>query len=222
MISRYESDRTFKEKKELEKQKLSQMKFREKLEYIWTYYKPLIFGVIGVIAAVFIILDLVENAKYYDILSIAVSNASMIDSVTPVEEQLKEELGTGDEYETVSIDASYSFGYDMENIDYNTLMKFNAVVAAKSLDVLICGEEIHDNFESQEFFMTLGEVLGEETCEKYGIDPADTKLEITNLPRYQEMELTYYEPVYLTVLINTENVEHVKDFILYLEEDNEK
>ncbi|MCI5649416.1 MAG: hypothetical protein ACI4EG_01460 [Fusicatenibacter sp.] len=221
MVSRYESDRTFKEKKELEKQKLSQMGLKEKLEYIWTYYKPLIFGVIGVIAGIFIILDIRENAKYYDILSVGVSNSSvLVESVEPVEEQLKEILGTGDKYETVSIDTGYSFGYDMQNVDYNTLMKFNAVVAAKSLDVLICGEEVHESFEGQEFFMDLTEVLDEETCEKYGIKPGDTKLEITDLPRYREMELTLYEPVYLAVLINTENVEHVRDFITYLEEDN--
>ena len=39
MAKRYESDRTRKEKMELEREKLSGMNFSGKLEYIWTYYK---------------------------------------------------------------------------------------------------------------------------------------------------------------------------------------
>ena len=36
---RYESDMTPKEKRELEKKKLKQMTFPQKVEYIWAYYK---------------------------------------------------------------------------------------------------------------------------------------------------------------------------------------
>ena len=39
MASRYESDMTRKEKMQLEKEKLSKMNFKEKLAYIWEYYK---------------------------------------------------------------------------------------------------------------------------------------------------------------------------------------
>ena len=43
MASRYESDMTRKEKMQLEKEKLSKMNFKEKLAYIWEYYKAVIF-----------------------------------------------------------------------------------------------------------------------------------------------------------------------------------
>ena len=46
MASRYESDMTRKEKMQLEKEKLSKMNFKEKLAYIWEYYKAVIFGII--------------------------------------------------------------------------------------------------------------------------------------------------------------------------------
>lgn len=42
MASRYESDMTRKEKMQLEKEKLSKMNFKEKLAYIWEYYKAVI------------------------------------------------------------------------------------------------------------------------------------------------------------------------------------
>ena len=47
MASRYESDMTRKEKMQLEKEKLSKMNFKEKLAYIWEYYKAVIFGDVG-------------------------------------------------------------------------------------------------------------------------------------------------------------------------------
>lgn len=221
MAKRYESDRTRKEKMELEREKLSEMNLSGKLEYIWTYYKPLIFGIIGVIVLIFIIRNLVENSKYYDILSIGVANSSNIDDLEPLEEQLQEEFGDPDDkYQQVGIDTSYAFGNDMSNGDYNTIMKFTAVTAAQGMDVLICNEDVYEHYEEQEYFMDLTDLLSEEECQKYNISEGDTALDITNLARYQEMNLTTYEPVYLAVLVNAQNLDTTKAFINYLEEEN--
>lgn len=221
MAKRYESDRTRKEKMELEREKLSQMKWSGKLEYIWTYYKPVIFGIIAVIGLIFIVRNQIENAKYYNILSIGVANTSNMDSLEPLEEELLERFGNSDDkYQQVGIDTSYSFGTDMENADYNTIMKFAAVTAAKELDLLICNEDVYEHYEEQGYFMDLTELLSGEECQKYGISEGDTAVEITDLPRYQEMNLTSYEPVYLAVLVNAQNLDTTKAFINYLEEDN--
>lgn len=221
MAKRYESDRTRKEKMELEREKLSQMKFTEKLEYIWTYYKPVIFGIIGVIVLIFIIRNQIENSKYYDILSIGVANSSSMESLEPLEAELKEEFGDPeDNYQRVGIDTTFTFGMDMSNGDYNTVMKFAAVTAAKELDLLICNEDVYEHYNDQEYFMDLTELLSEEECQKYNISEGDTGLEITDLPRYQEMQLTSYEPVYLAVLVNAQNLDTTRAFINYLEEEN--
>ena len=45
-----ESDLSKKERRLIEKEKLKGMGPKKKLEYIWMYYKPAIFGVIAVIA----------------------------------------------------------------------------------------------------------------------------------------------------------------------------
>ena len=122
MASRYESDMTRKEKMQLEKEKLSKMNFKEKMAYIWEYYKAVIFGIIAVIFIIGTIVNIHENAKYYDLVSIAVVDYAGLQDVSPIEEDIKEALGTGDKYEKVSIDTSYSFGEDLSGADYNTLM----------------------------------------------------------------------------------------------------
>ena len=48
------------------------MNFKEKLAYIWEYYKAVIFGIIAVIFIIGTIVNIHENAKYYDLVSIAV------------------------------------------------------------------------------------------------------------------------------------------------------
>ena len=219
MASRYESDMTRKEKMQLEKEKLSKMNFKEKLAYIWEYYKAVIFGVIAVIFIIGTIVNIHENAKYYDLVSIAVVDYAGLQDVSPVEEDLKEALGTGDKYEKVSIDTSYSFGENLENADYNTLMKFTAVIAAQSMDVLICSQAVYDNYSKDDYFLDLSTLFDEATCEKYGIKAGDTCLDISKLKKYQDMGLTYYEPCYLTVVVNTKNADNAAKLIEYLEED---
>ena len=190
MASRYESDMTRKEKMQLEKEKLSKMNFKEKLAYIWEYYKAVIFGIIAVIFIIGTIVNIHENAKYYDLVSIAVVDYAGLQDVSPIEEDLKEALGTGDKYEKVSIDTSYSFGENLENADYNTLMKFTAVIAAQSMDVLICSQAVYDNYSKDDYFLDLSTLFDEATCEKYGIKAGDTCLDISKLKKYQDMGLT--------------------------------
>ena len=231
MASRYESDMTRKEKMQLEKEKLSKMNFKEKLAYIWEYYKAVIFGIIAVIFIIGTIVNIHENAKYYDLVSIAVVDYAGLQDVSPIEEDLKEALGTGDKYEKVSIDTSYSFGENLENADYNTLMasakkdyestqkKPSGVNAAQSMDVLICSQAVYDNYSKDDYFLDLSTLFDEATCEKYGIKAGDTCLDISKLKKYQDMGLTYYEPCYLTVLVNTKNTDNAAKLIEYLEED---
>ncbi len=219
MASRYESDMTRKEKMQLEKEKLSKMNFKEKLAYIWEYYKAVIFGIIAVIFIIGTIVNIHENAKYYDLVSIAVVDYAGLQDVSPIEEDLKEALGTGDKYEKVSIDTSYSFGENLENADYNTLMKFTAVIAAQSMDVLICSQAVYDNYSKDDYFLDLSTLFDEATCEKYGIKAGDTCLDISKLKKYQDMGLTYYEPCYLTVVVNSKNTDNAAKLIEYLEED---
>ena len=108
----------------------------------------------------------------------------------------------------------------MNNGDYNTMMKFAAVTAAQGMDILICNEDVYEHYDEQEYFMDLTELLSEEECQKYNLTKGDTGLDITNLARYQEMNLTSYEPVYLAVMVNAQNLDTTKAFINYLEEDN--
>ena len=124
---RYESDMTRKEKRELEKQKLGSMNWKEKLEYIWTYYKAAMAAVIGVIVVIVIVCQLVENSKYKTILNVSVINASMSEDSEAIGEELQNQFGTDNKYDKVSFDTSLMMG-DVETADYNMVMKFTITI----------------------------------------------------------------------------------------------
>ena len=98
-------------------------------------------------------------------------------------------------------------------------MKFTAVIAAQSMDVLICSQAVYDNYSKDDYFLDLSTLFDEATCEKYGIKAGDTCLDISKLKKYQDMGLTYYEPCYLTVVVNSKNTDNATKLIEYLEED---
>ena len=91
-----ESDLSKKERRLIEKEKLKGMGPKKKLEYIWMYYKPAIFGVIAVIALIFGIKDYYEQSKIKTVLSMTVVNSMANDTETP-EQKIKETLGYKDD-----------------------------------------------------------------------------------------------------------------------------
>ncbi|HIU77519.1 MAG TPA: hypothetical protein IAC62_16645 [Candidatus Pelethocola excrementipullorum] len=215
---RYESDMTRKEKRELEKQKLGSMNWKEKLEYVWTYYKAAMAAVIGVIVVIVIVCQLVENSKYKTILNVSVINASMSEDTEAIGKELQDQFGTDNKYDKVSFDTSLMMG-DVETADYNMVMKFTTVVAAGDMDVLITTEEVYDHYKKQDMFLDLSTLFTPEECEQYGITPGMDRLDITDTAWLENHRWVQYEPVYLTVISNTNHQDKIKEFITAVEEE---
>lgn len=101
-----ELDLSKKERRLIEKEKLKGMGIGKKLEYIWMYYKPVIFGVIAAIALVFGVRDYYEGLKVKTVLSVAVVD-SRIEDTDSTAEEIKEQLGyEGDKYSRVEINVN--------------------------------------------------------------------------------------------------------------------
>lgn len=214
---RYESDMTRQERRLIEKEKLSTMDWKGKLGYLWTYYKFVLLIAAIVVLAVVFIFQTIENSRYNDILTIGVNMPAVTADNEKIEQALDEAIGTGEKYDRISLDMSYSM-LDAESADYNMVMKFTTVVAAQGMDVLFTNEAIYEHYSEQEMFLDLTEILTPEQCEKLGIESGDDYLDVTDSNWVSSMQLVDYEPVYLTVIANTKNTEKVKEFIELVEE----
>ncbi|QOV19833.1 hypothetical protein INP51_02325 [Blautia liquoris] len=216
---RYESDMTRKEKREIEKEKLSTMSIGGKLGYIWTYYKGAMAAILGVILLIVVILQLVENSKYHTILNVSVVDAQTMEEQSKIQDELQKQFGTKNKYDQITFDTSYMMGEDVEKADYNTVMKFTTVIAAKDMDVLITTQNVYNHYKEQEMFLDLSSLFTPEECEKLGISKGTDMLDITNTPWLEKHKWVQYEPVYLTVISNTQNQDKVKEFITAVEEE---
>ena len=101
-----ELDLSKKERRLIEKEKLKGMGMKKKLEYIWMYYKPAIFGVIIAIALIFGVKDFYEQSKIKTVMSISMVNSTVSDT-DEFEQEIKEALGYGDDkYSKVEIEST--------------------------------------------------------------------------------------------------------------------
>lgn len=211
--NKHESDLTKKEKRELERQKLAEMNFAGKLQYIWAYYKPQIFGFIGIIVAVLVVWDIYQNAQIKTALSITVIN-SYGTMQEEAEKAVEEELGIQDDpYQIVTVDESMDTGEDGISLENYSQMSFTTKVAARALDVLIGPEEYIDGFENKaEYFADLTELLPEDVYEAFGdrIDQYTITLDSTELQSRFE---TAYTPVMISVLVNSEHTENAAKWL---------
>ena len=186
-----ESDLSKKERRLIEKEKLKGMGPKKKLEYIWMYYKPAIFGVIAVIALIFGIKDYYEQSKIKTVLSMTVVNSMANDTETP-EQKIKETLGYKDDpYSKVEIQAG-------------------------SIDIMVMPEKLYQTLKKNEPFADLKELMGEEAFEKFGMQTDTTHISITESELEQELGVIY-DPVCIAVPYSAPNQENAVKWIKSLD-----
>ena len=211
-----ESDLSKKERRLIEKEKLKGMGPKKKLEYIWMYYKPAIFGVIAVIVLIFGIKDYYEQSKIKTVLSMTVVNSMANDTETP-EQKIKEALGYKDDpYSKVEIGVNLTTDSEMAEFDYNAQMAYVAQIQAGSIDIMVMPEKLYQTLKKNEPFADLKELLGEEAFEKFGMQTDTTHISITDSELEQELGIIY-DPVCIAVPYSASNQENAVKWIKSLD-----
>lgn len=211
-----ESDLSKKERRLIEKEKLKGMGPKKKLEYIWMYYKPAIFGVIAVIALIFGIKDYYEQSKIKTVLSMTVVNSMANDTETP-EQKIKETLGYKDDpYSKVEIGVNLTTDSEMAEFDYNAQMAYVAQIQAGSIDIMVMPEKLYQTLKKNEPFADLKELMGEEAFEKFGMQTDTTHISITDSELEQELGVIY-DPVCIAVPYSAPNQKNAVKWIKSLD-----
>lgn len=213
---KHESDLTKKEKRQLEKMKLSSMGLGGKLQYIWAYYKPQMAAVVAVIAIIFFARDLYQNSKIKTALTVMVIDSYGMKQ-EEAENQVEKDLGIEeDPYQVVTVDESLHTGDDGVALESYSQMAFTTKVAARAVDVLIGSEAYMDSFENkEEYFTDLTQLLPEDVYEAFGDQEDKYSISISSAQLADELEVAY-EPVKIGILANSENVENAVKWLTAL------
>ena len=214
---------------ETERQKLRSMPPKDRAWYIWEYYKFHILALILAAAALWTLGSMLYRQTFTTRLSIAIVNdqAGGASSTAGLEANLRQALGFGKK-DLIEINEGLSarFGQEgMSQFEYASLAKISALVASKSLDVVIGDQSAIDHYETVSAYQNLEELLPPELYERVkdhiyrakdgegNLTPVALSLEDTALG---EKTGIIMDPPYLAVIQGSPHKEAALQMIEYL------
>lgn len=189
---RYEVSMDKKERRKFEREKLRRMGGKEKLEYLWMYYKIWLLVPVVFIFLAGIGIQMYQNAKQETLIQV-----SIVDSVESGHEKLseafKKQIGKTGKNQVVMYHNNVT-----SQKGYSSQALMTTLMGAQSLDVLICPEEMYEGYNRQGAFQKV------------------LKLEQTK--SLQELlGISYEGSVYTCILTNAKETKHAEAFLKLLE-----
>ena len=157
---------SIREEAENERQKLKNMSWKDRAWYVWEYYKFHLLAVILVIGVLSTIGTMIYRQTFTTRLSVAIINdrSAGASSSALLESDLREYLGCG-KMDLIEINEGLMVDFNEESTSqygYATLAKISALVASKSLDVVIGDQSAIDHYETVSAYQNLEELLSPE------------------------------------------------------------
>lgn len=211
-----------------EREKLQNMPFKDKVWYIWEYYK---FWIIGIICTVGIVISVgttmysnrFDTALYCVVINNRTTEAGNQDQVL---EEIKEYLNLSDVREIVYDSSMFiSYGDNTNELGYATMAKISALVASRDLDIMIGDKDSIDNYAKLGGMTNLEEILPADLYEKlkdriyYTVNeegvsqPCAVSLEDTKFA--SDMNLVM-EPPLISLFSNSEHTENCIALLHYI------
>lgn len=146
-----------------EKEKMKTMSGKDKVWYIWEYYKFPIFGVILGIFLVWTVASSVYRSGFETVLHcMYLNNREEELNTAPLEEDFAAYLELN-EKQTITAESTYiTYGDNMTEFTYASMAKISALIAAKDLDIIICDRENFEHYASMNGGLDLTAVLSAE------------------------------------------------------------
>jgi len=152
----------FKEKMRLEIVKLREMSFKEKLEYIWEYYK---YHIIGLIVAILIIVSVLNawvfNPSPDSALFIAWSSGFATEEQFDIMTDLLRERIVDEDVNEEVIISQFFFYSDDPSINMGTIQRTAAMIAAGMIDLFIVDTDQMEEFAQVGYLRPLEDILEE-------------------------------------------------------------
>lgn len=222
---------TLKNEAREEQAKLKKMSFRDKLWYIWEYYK--IHMLIGCVILFFLYaLGTIFYQKSFttQLFFIVMNDRSGSEAdYEGLANEFKTRMGYGKK-DKVEVDSSLyiSFEKSTSQLDYASLAKVTAIVASKDLDVLISDSPAVEHYASNGAFLNLEEVLPADLWDMVKDDVYMAKDENGNsFPAAISLDDSYFhektgtqmEEAYFSLINNSTRTDTAFEFLRYLYEE---
>lgn len=215
--------------KSSEKVNFSAMTLKEKLKYLYDYYKMTFIVVILFIAIAAYIIYYIFSPKTENVLSVAVINEYFDESKEDAfVEDLNSLLNVDTSRQELLWDSSYVIDYEnATSASMSSEQKLATYLGSGQIDVFISDKDYFDTYIEEKVFFNLAEILPTDLCtllsDDLYIENAEDNshklvaygLSLKNSEIYNELGGDLDEPV-LGVIISSQNQEAVISLIRYL------
>lgn len=207
------------------KEILAPMSPKEKIAYIWDYYRWIIIGFIVLIVIIgFSVKDL-AGQKENALSIVLISNQADPNVVEEFERNLNELLISKEDQDSLQVNIRhmyYNIGKNGETqLDPNNTQVLFTYLAAQEVDIIIQPMDQYHNLNSQESFLNIEEIVGtgelpvgEESLQSSQDQNQITGIGVGEISILNELNLE--EGNVLSVFINSPNMEYVSKFINYM------
>lgn len=195
--------------------------FRKKIDHILHYYKWYILGGAALLCLIVSLVSTIfQNQKESLISGIFVNTATSEEGYAHVQDEYWDYCG-GDEDTKVDLVTYRALDFTEETLsesDAANFMVVSCMIAARTLDYIICDESSACYFYQQEVVLDLRELLSEETLGNLDIlwqDGTPIAIRLAGSDFAEEYPLTAEDSCILFVG-STQNFDHDRQFLTYL------
>lgn len=211
-----------------ERAKLKQMTWKDRIWYIWEYYKVHMLALVGIFFVFYLIGNMIYNSTFTTQLSyLVINNNSMeVANLDGLDQEFKEYMEYGKK-DRISSDASIYLRHTEKatEFEYANMAKISALVSSQDLDLMISDPINIDHYMELDAFMDLQELLPEDLWEQvkdsvyYAKNPEGQSipcgidLALTSIPEKTGIEL---QPGYISVITSTARTDTVLSWIRFV------
>lgn len=212
---------TLKQESQKEREKLKNMSARDRVWYIWEYYKVHIFLLFVLIFIIYLIGNIFYNKTFTNQLYYVVINNTNIPgtSFEELNQEFKDYMNYGKK-DTITADGSMliKHGDIASELDYGNMAKISAIVAISDLDIMICDQVNMDHYNQLDAFQNLEQVLPDDLWQKvkntayYAKNSENQEIACAidlNYTKFPQKTGVQIEPCYLGIVSNTQHIDTI-------------
>lgn len=210
MEKKYESDLTRREKWQKQMGTIRKLKGKERLEYLWQYYKIIPAFCLVIVLVVYTVVVMISNSMNDTLLSVVVVDSAKTsdEAAAELQDEILKIIGTGEKHDYVETVLSATSLDTEENI---AKLRVSLSTAGEA-DVVVCGEDVYKEYSAQGAFADMEELLGD-SYEDYEEYMTDGQIDLTKCPDSFLSSYADYSPAYLCVLVHSERTENAVELI---------
>ena len=209
---------------------LKPMSWKDRVEYLWTYYKVVLVAVVVVLAIISLVVSAIQSKQIQTLYSGALINLSV---EREDQDELVNELtalldGDGKNRVVKLTDIAYIPGNDPDNYEVNDAgaMKLAMLVTTGSLDFILTDDDTYGELIEREPYANLQNILTQEQQTQLkdnmiwrkadGENPSYPMALDISSTAFAKAVAPYEKVVYLVFVGNTENGERNQAFLDYI------